>query len=530
MPHTTKAEAVIRDDGNFVIRDGSNPSTIYWQSFDYPTDTWLPGAKLGINKHTGQLQRLISWKNSEDPAPGMFSIGIDPNGNRQFFIEWNRPHRYWSTGDWNGQTFSSVPEMRLNYLFNYSYVSNENERYLTYSLNNNSLLSRFVIGVHGQMQQLTWWEGPWSWTLVWSQPRDQAGVYGLCGVFGVFHENSSSFCECLKGRCEESNTDEDVELKPERDVIHDQESKLSNDSDRVPVIDIFSEELKLAQDDELKQDKDVVSNEHSKLAQDMESNSLNKEIITANAVDPKLASDIDEMKSKLHVAELKLSETKSSISKLAEEKRQSCQETKILQEELDFLDEAQILELKMMSRERGDEPSALTKKLEENQNESFRTEILTQQVNTMLADLESICAQKEELVNRPVDKPVIGVNWCQNKSSVGKEDGFLKMSDLALPANSKTYQKVSAGRCRLDCMENSQTKSKSISTRKLILKVRKLPRKLMSSRKLLGCFRFLLRIHRRLNKGSAFPTTPVNNPNPTVDEFGNIDNFKNNWS
>ncbi|KAG5233141.1 vesicle-associated protein [Salix suchowensis] len=138
-------------------------------------------------------------------------------------------------------------------------------------------------------------------------------------------------------------------------------------------------ELKLAQDDELKQDKDAVSNEHSKLAQDMESNSLNKEIITANAVDSKLASDINEMKSILHVAESKPSETKSSISKLAEEKRQSCQEMKILQEELDFLDEAQILELKMMSRERGDEPSTFTKKLEENQNESFRTEILTQQ-------------------------------------------------------------------------------------------------------------------------------------------------------
>uniref|UniRef100_A0A6N2L8Z8 non-specific serine/threonine protein kinase n=1 Tax=Salix viminalis TaxID=40686 RepID=A0A6N2L8Z8_SALVM len=199
MPHTTKAEAVILDDGNFVIRDGSNPSTIYWQSFDYPTDTWLPGAKLGINKHTGQVQRLISWKNSEDPAPGMFSIGIDPNGNRQFFIEWNRSHRYWSTGDWNGQTFGLVPEMRLNYLFNYSYVSNENESYFTYSMNNPSYLSSLMIGVDGQVQQIGWLEGPWSWILFWAQPKDKAGVYGLCGVFGVFHENSSSYCECLKG-------------------------------------------------------------------------------------------------------------------------------------------------------------------------------------------------------------------------------------------------------------------------------------------------------------------------------------------
>ncbi|KAF9681661.1 hypothetical protein SADUNF_Sadunf05G0025200 [Salix dunnii] len=133
----------------------------------------------------------------------------------------------------------------------------------------------------------------------------------------------------------ESNTDEDVELKPEKNVIHDQESKLSNDTDRVPVTDIFSEkELKPAQDEELKQDKDAVINEHSKPAQDMESHSLNEEIITANAVEPKLASDIDEMKSKLHVLESKLNETESTISKLTEEKRQSCQETKILQEEL----------------------------------------------------------------------------------------------------------------------------------------------------------------------------------------------------
>jgi len=77
-PILNSTEAILLDNGNFVIRDVSNTSITYWQSFDNPTDTWLPGGKLGINKQNGQVQRLISWKNSEDPAPGMFSVGIDP--------------------------------------------------------------------------------------------------------------------------------------------------------------------------------------------------------------------------------------------------------------------------------------------------------------------------------------------------------------------------------------------------------------------------------------------------------------------
>ncbi|CAK7340556.1 unnamed protein product [Dovyalis caffra] len=192
------AEAVLLDNGNFAIRDGSNPPTIYWQSFDYPTNIWLPGAKLGFNKRTGQVQRIISWKNSEDPAPGIFSAGLDPNGSSQILIE-SRSHRYWSTGVWNGKNFSLVPEMRSNNLFNFSYVSNENESFFIYSLNNASVLSRLVIDISGQIKQHLWLPGVWNWYLFWLQPIDQANVYGLCGAFGVFNGNSSSPCECLKG-------------------------------------------------------------------------------------------------------------------------------------------------------------------------------------------------------------------------------------------------------------------------------------------------------------------------------------------
>jgi hypothetical protein len=91
-PLSNSTEAVLRDDGNFVLRDSSNQNTIFWESFDHPTDTWLPGAKLGIDKITGKPKQLISWKNSQDPAPGMFSFRLARDGSSQFILEWNRSH------------------------------------------------------------------------------------------------------------------------------------------------------------------------------------------------------------------------------------------------------------------------------------------------------------------------------------------------------------------------------------------------------------------------------------------------------
>ncbi|KAB5529374.1 hypothetical protein DKX38_019455 [Salix brachista] len=130
----------------------------------------------------------------------------------------------------------------------------------------------------------------------------------------------------------------DKELKPKRDGIQDQESKLSNETVWLPNIDVVIEkELKLEQDEQLKQDKDAINNEHFKLADDMESppSLKNEEFITVNAMEElKLASDIEEVKSKLHVLESKLNEAEATISKLTEEKRRGNQEQKILREEL----------------------------------------------------------------------------------------------------------------------------------------------------------------------------------------------------
>uniref|UniRef100_A0A2N9GJI4 Uncharacterized protein n=1 Tax=Fagus sylvatica TaxID=28930 RepID=A0A2N9GJI4_FAGSY len=112
-------QAVLQDDGNLVLKDGSNSSKPFWQSFDNPAHTWLPGAKIAYNNKTKQSQRLISWKNSENPAPGLFSLELDVTSSSYISL-WNNSKQYWTSGSWNGLIFSWVPEMRYNYIYNFN--------------------------------------------------------------------------------------------------------------------------------------------------------------------------------------------------------------------------------------------------------------------------------------------------------------------------------------------------------------------------------------------------------------------------
>ncbi|KAF8409392.1 hypothetical protein HHK36_005467 [Tetracentron sinense] len=200
-------ETVLLDNGKLVLRDGPNSSTSIWESFDHPTDTWLPGGKLGLDKRANQTQRLTSWRSEEDPSPGIFSLSIDTSGSSQFFLIWNRSERYWSSGTWNGHIFSLIPEMRLNYIFNFSYIDNVNESYFTYSLYNTSILSRQKLDFSGQLKQFTWLENTQEWNIIYAQPREQCEVHASCGPFGKCNQKARPFCECIQGFEERSPKD-----------------------------------------------------------------------------------------------------------------------------------------------------------------------------------------------------------------------------------------------------------------------------------------------------------------------------------
>ncbi|XP_015880992.3 G-type lectin S-receptor-like serine/threonine-protein kinase At2g19130 [Ziziphus jujuba] len=195
---SSTVHAVLQDNGNLVLKNENHSPKILWESFDHPAHTWLPGSKLGYNNRTKSNQRLISWKNSEDPAPGLYSLELDTSGTNSYKILWNGSKSYWTSGAWNGKIFEMVPEMGFNLFFNFQYVTNANESYFVYYVKDNFTMSRFIMDVSGQIKQLSWLPKD-SWNSFWSQPPQQCGVPNFCGAFGICNDKSLPFCNCLMG-------------------------------------------------------------------------------------------------------------------------------------------------------------------------------------------------------------------------------------------------------------------------------------------------------------------------------------------
>ncbi|GLJ32934.1 hypothetical protein SUGI_0663370 [Cryptomeria japonica] len=143
----------------------------------------------------GRQQKLVCWKSSIDPAPGLFSYQLDPSGATQFVLTWNNSVRYWGTGTWDGNVFSQVAEMKNTSFYNISVENTNSGLYVTYT----SIQEvRFVLVNSGEIEQYAQLDDG-KWSMFWSQPRDQCAVYGLCGAYGSCNSNNIQFCSCVEG-------------------------------------------------------------------------------------------------------------------------------------------------------------------------------------------------------------------------------------------------------------------------------------------------------------------------------------------
>ncbi|RWR88180.1 G-type lectin S-receptor-like serine/threonine-protein kinase RKS1 [Cinnamomum micranthum f. kanehirae] len=190
------SSARLTDSGNLVLKDGQQRTS--WESFDYPTNTYLPRMKLGFKKRTGLNRILTSWKSADDPAPGEFSLGLDPRGVPQYFLRMGS-ERIWRSGPWNGQRLIGVPLMNRYSVFSWSYVTNDDEIYLMYDGKNSSITARYVLDRSGLLQRLIWNDNTSRWNLMSVATQDRCDQYGNCGAYGSCDSSRVVECECLRG-------------------------------------------------------------------------------------------------------------------------------------------------------------------------------------------------------------------------------------------------------------------------------------------------------------------------------------------
>ncbi|XWS68546.1 hypothetical protein CRYUN_Cryun04dG0099400 [Craigia yunnanensis] len=203
-------KAKLTNAGNLVLSNEeqeNHSATIFWQTFDNPTDTFLPGMRID-----GDMI-LTSWKSYDDPAPGNFTFQIDQERINQFII-WKRTTWYWKSGV-SGKFIgpdgmpSAMPSAISFFLSNFTSVvlHNESMPHLTSSLYSDT---RLIISFSGQIQYLKW-DSEKIWSLIWAEPRDKCSVYNACGNFGSCNNNNDLMCKCLPGFAPSSPADWNTE-------------------------------------------------------------------------------------------------------------------------------------------------------------------------------------------------------------------------------------------------------------------------------------------------------------------------------
>ncbi|KAG8499442.1 hypothetical protein CXB51_005995 [Gossypium anomalum] len=189
------SSASMLDTGNFVLFNSS--SEIIWQSFDYPTDTILPGQRLSPG------HRLVSDVSEANHTSGKFQIVMQPDGN---LVQYPMGAVKHNTAYWSAGTFTAGDNVTMNldnnghlYLLNATgfIIKNFTE---TVSVSRDPI-HRASIDANGIFRVYSHSSNQsGNWSIRWSSTENKCDPYGLCGVNSYCTlMDRNPICKCLPG-------------------------------------------------------------------------------------------------------------------------------------------------------------------------------------------------------------------------------------------------------------------------------------------------------------------------------------------
>nr|XP_023887567.1 G-type lectin S-receptor-like serine/threonine-protein kinase LECRK1 [Quercus suber] len=175
-PQQSAFSASMLDTGNFVLYNSS--SMIIWQSFDFPTDTILPGQRLLANKN------LVSSISETNHASGKFQLIMQGDGN---LVQYPTSNPKPENAYWNSETSTAGEKVSLNldgngrlYLLNTTGLIVK--RFHGIGRLSNKTVYRLTIGFDGilRLYSHSLNQGD-DWVSEWSPTSNRCDPIGLCG-------------------------------------------------------------------------------------------------------------------------------------------------------------------------------------------------------------------------------------------------------------------------------------------------------------------------------------------------------------
>ncbi|XP_047939816.1 G-type lectin S-receptor-like serine/threonine-protein kinase At4g27290 isoform X2 [Salvia hispanica] len=200
----------ILDTGNLVLIDNMSTTQGYaWQSFDYPTDTMLPGMMMVDDNDSGVEKYMTSWTSPDDPSPGDFVYKIQNQGLADIVALEGARKRY-RLGQWNGMHFSGHQRLP-NPIFKPVFVFKQERLISIVDPYDSSLFVRTTLHTSGSIMRYTMNLRKDKWNLATMFPLDTCDEYASCGPNSICRPDRPIRCECLRGFAPKFQTDWDFQ-------------------------------------------------------------------------------------------------------------------------------------------------------------------------------------------------------------------------------------------------------------------------------------------------------------------------------